>query len=63
MIGADGLGNENANRKVAQTNGIMVIDAEIRYNGTAGTVNDGRNIILWVSGIIASHDCGVYGQK
>ena len=49
MIGADRLGNENANRKVAQTNGIMVIDAEIRYNGTAETANDGRNIVReWV---------------
>ena len=62
-LGADGIGNECANRKLAQTNGCLLRGIGNRCSGIIGTAKDGRNIVLRKSGIIFNNDCGVCGRE
>ena len=42
-LSTDRIGNKSSNRKITQTNGCLLINAESRGYGTAGTAN-GANI-------------------
>ena len=61
-LSADRIGNKSSNRKIAQTNGCLLINAESRRYGTAGTAN-GANIVLLQGVVSCSHDRGVCGRE
>ena len=61
-LSAARIGNKSSNRKIAQTNGCLLINAECRRYGTAGTAN-GANIVLLQCVISCSHDGGCGREK
>ena len=61
-LSTDRIGNKRSNRKIAQTNDCLQINAESRRYGTAGTAN-GANIVLLQCVISCSHDGGCGREK
>ena len=61
-LSAEIIGNKSSNQKISQPNDCLLINAESRRYGTAGTAN-GANIVLLQGVVSCIHDHGVCGRE